>query len=56
MEKDYALLRKEDLQQAVILTKGDEDTISSVVMLSKSGQKSQQQFSLHILHNGKSNT
>ncbi|XP_059659238.1 uncharacterized protein LOC132306059 [Cornus florida] len=54
VEQAYAHVRREDLRQAVMLTKGD--TTPSAVMLSKGGQKSQQQPSLQILSNGKLNT
>ncbi|XP_059649773.1 uncharacterized protein LOC132295500 [Cornus florida] len=54
VEQAYAHVRREDLRQAVMLTKGD--TTPSAIMLSKGGQKSQQQPSLQILSNGKLNT
>ncbi|KAI4351752.1 hypothetical protein L6164_006074 [Bauhinia variegata] len=47
VEQAYSHVRREDLRQTVMLAK--EETISSMVMVSKGGQKSQQQPSLQII-------
>lgn len=54
MEQAYAHVRREDLRRMVMLTK--EETISSMAMISKGGQKSQQQPSLQVITNGKPST
>jgi len=47
----YAHVRREDLRQMVMLSKAD--TSSSMAMISKEGQKSQQQPSLQMVMDGK---
>jgi hypothetical protein len=51
IEQAYAHVQREDLRQMVMLSKAD--TSSSMAMISKGGQKSQQQPSLQMVINGK---
>ena len=51
IEQAYAHVQREDLRQMVMLSKAD--TSSSMAMISKGGQKSQQQPSLQMVIDGK---